>query len=70
MRFYLDKRSVGRDGRCALRLRMSKDGETAMPLTGIPAVPPANIRSSVFTRVFPSIYKNLEGVSVQLRPFQ
>lgn len=35
MRFYLDKRSVGRDGRCALRLRMSKDGETAMPLTGI-----------------------------------
>ena len=35
MKYYLDKRSVGKDGRCPLRLRMRKDGKTAMPLTGI-----------------------------------
>ena len=35
MRYYLDKRSVGKDGRCPLRLRMRKDGKSAMPLTGI-----------------------------------
>lgn len=35
MKYYLDKRSVGKDGRCPLRLRMRKDGKSAMPLTGI-----------------------------------
>lgn len=35
MKYYLDTRSVGKDGRCPLRLRMRKDGKSAMPLTGI-----------------------------------
>ena len=39
MKYYLDKRSVGKDGRCPLRLRMRKDGKTAMPLTGIRIAP-------------------------------
>lgn len=35
MKYYLDTRSVGKDGRCPLRLRMSKEGRYGMPLTGI-----------------------------------
>ena len=35
MKYYLDTRSVGKDGRCPLRLRMSKEGKYGMPLTGI-----------------------------------
>lgn len=39
MKYYFDKRSVGKDGRCPLRLRMRKDGKSAMPLTGIRIAP-------------------------------
>lgn len=39
MRVYLDKRSVGKDGRCPLRLVIWKDGKKAMPLTGIRVSP-------------------------------
>lgn len=39
MRVYLDKRSVGKDGRCPLRLVIWKDGKKAMPLTGIRVAP-------------------------------
>lgn len=39
MRYYLDTRSIGRDGRCPLRLVISKDGRTARQLTGIRITP-------------------------------
>ena len=39
MKYYLDMRSVGKDGRCPLRLRMGKEGRYAMPLTGIRIAP-------------------------------
>ena len=35
MNYYLDTRSVGKDGRCPLRLRMAKDGKYLMVLTGV-----------------------------------
>ncbi len=35
MNWYLDTRSVGKDGRCPLRLRMKKGGRYAMILTGV-----------------------------------
>jgi len=39
MNYYFDTRSVGKDGRCPLRLRVRKDGKSAMPLTGIRIYP-------------------------------
>ena len=35
MNYYLDTRHTGKDGRCPLRLRLTKDGRSAMLLTGI-----------------------------------
>ena len=35
MNYYLDTRSVGKDGRCPLRLRMTKGGKSTMILTGV-----------------------------------
>ena len=39
MNWYLDTRSVGKDGRCPLRLRMKKGGRYAMILTGVRIAP-------------------------------
>ena len=41
MRWYYDRRSVGKDGRCPLRLRIVKGGKAATPLTGIRIAPAA-----------------------------
>lgn len=41
MKYYLDTRVIGKDGRCPLRLRIRKDGKTALPLTGIRISPSA-----------------------------
>ena len=39
MTYYLDTRSVGKDGRCPLRLRVKKGGRYGMVLTGIRIAP-------------------------------
>ena len=39
MNWYLDTRSVGKDGRCPLRLRLKKGGKYAMILTGVRIAP-------------------------------
>ena len=39
MKYYLDKRNLGKDGRCALRLRIGKDGKYLNALTGVRIAP-------------------------------
>ena len=39
MTYYLDTRSVGKDGRCPLRLRLKKGGRYGMILTGVRIAP-------------------------------
>ena len=39
MKYYLDKRNVGKDGKCSLRIRIAKDGKYLNALTGVRIAP-------------------------------
>lgn len=39
MKYYLDKRSIGKDGKCSLRIRVAKDGKYLNVLTGVRIAP-------------------------------